>query len=318
MSRRPVTAILVWGELLWDRFPDGDRLGGAPANVAFHLAQLGTPVALVTRVGDDALGRAAIEQMARIGVDTSLIQVDPARRTGEVNVTVENGEPRYRLQPGCAWEGIELTPAVAERLVGARALVYGTLSQRTPEGLAQLGAALAAASPRVVRVCDPNLRPTSPAPGDNAALAQAFATADVMKINEREVGMVRTRLGYADPTAWLLDRGARLVAVTRGAEGSTWYAPRSVQPAPLEIAAIAAPPRPPGGGPGAPSETGEAGDNVGCGDAYLAGMVHGLLAGWPWPRIGRLAAAIASEVAAVRGATPILDGPALVARAEAS
>src|SRR5690606_28602669 len=116
-------AVLVWGELLWDRFPDGDRLGGAPANVAWHLAQLGTPVALVTRVGDDDAGRAAIEQMAAIGVDTSLVQIDPERATGEVSITVEDGEPRYRLHAGRAWERIELTPAVAERLVAARALV---------------------------------------------------------------------------------------------------------------------------------------------------------------------------------------------------
>jgi fructokinase len=299
MSSRSLTTVLVWGELLWDRFPDGDRLGGAPANVAFHLAQLGTPVALVTRVGDDALGHAAIAQMAAIGVDTSLVQLDGERRTGEVNVTVEHGEPRYRLQPGCAWERIDFTPAVAERLAGARALVHGTLAQRTPEGLAAFGAALAAASPRVARVCDPNLRPSSPSPGDDAALAQALAAADIVKLNEREVEMIRTRLGHDwhDPTDRLLARGARLVAVTRGAAGSTWYAPPSVSYPPLDIAAIAAAP---------------GGDNVGCGDAYVAGMVHGLLLGWPWPRIGRLAAAIASRVAAVRGATPILDGRALV------
>lgn len=300
-----MTAVLVWGELLWDRFPDGDRLGGAPANVAWHLAQLGTPVALVTRVGDDADGRAAIAQMAAIGVDTSLVQVDPERATGEVTVTVDAGEPRYRLQPGRAWERIDFTPAVVERLVTTRALVYGTLAQRTPDGLASLGAALGAASPRVVRVCDPNLRPSSPAAGDDAALAQALAAADVVKLGEREVELVRTRLGPAlgqdDPVAWLLGRGARLVAVTRGAAGSTWYAPASVSSAPLDVAAIAAAP---------------GGDNVGCGDAYVAGLVHGLLAGWPWPRIGRLAAAIAAEVAGARGATPVLDGPALVARAE--
>ncbi|HUQ08341.1 MAG TPA: PfkB family carbohydrate kinase [Kofleriaceae bacterium] len=292
-----MTAVLVWGELLWDRFPDGDRLGGAPANVAFHLAQLGTPVALITRVGDDELGHAAIAQMAAIGVDTSLVQIDAERRTGEVNVTVEHGEPRYRLQPGCSWERIDFTPEVAVRLAGARALVYGTLSQRTPEGLATFGAALAAASPRVARVCDPNLRPSSPAPGDDAALAQALAAADVVKINEREVEMIRARLGHASPTEWLLARGARLVAVTHGAAGSTWYAPPSMQYGPLDVAAV-------GAAPG--------GDNVGCGDAYVAGMVHGLLLGWPWPRIGRLAAAVAARVAAVRGATPILDGRALV------
>jgi fructokinase len=265
--------------------------------VAFHLAQLGTPVALVTRVGDDELGHAAIAQMAAIGVDTSLVQVDGERRTGEVNVTVVDGEPRYRLQPGCAWERIELTPAVAERLAGARALVYGTLSQRTPEGLASFGAVLAATSPRVARVCDPNLRPSSPAPGDNDALAQALAAADIVKLNEREVEMIRTRLGIPDPTEHLLARGARLVAVTRGSAGSTWYAPPSMQYGPLDVAAI-------GAAPG--------GDNVGCGDAFVAGLVHGLLLGWPWPRIGRLAAAIAARVAAVRGATPILDGRALV------
>ncbi len=296
-----MTAVLVWGELLWDRFSDGDRLGGAPANVAWHLAQLGTPVALITRVGDDADGRAAIAQLAAIGVDTSLVQVDPERATGEVTVTVEAGEPRYRLQPGRAWERIELTPAVAERLVTARALVYGTLAQRAPDGLASLGAALAAASPRVVRVCDPNLRPSSPAAGDDAALAQALAAADVVKLGEREVEQVRARLGHPDPVAWLLGRGARLVAVTRGAAGSTWYAPSPVSSAPFAVAAVAAAP---------------GGDNVGCGDAFVAGLVHGLLAGWPWPRIGRLAAAIAAEVAAARGATPVLDGPALVARAE--
>jgi fructokinase len=296
-----MTGVLVWGELLWDRFPDGDRLGGAPANVAWHLAQLGTPVALVTRVGDDADGRRAIDALAAIGVDTSLVQIDRERPTGQVTITLENGEPRYRLHAGSAWERIELTPEVRDRLVAARALVYGTLSQRTPEGFASFAAVHAAASPRVVRVCDPNLRPNSPTPGDDAALAQALAAADIVKIGAREVDLVRTRLGHPDPIAWLLARGARLVAVTRGSDGSTWYAPPSVNVAPLEVAATSA--RSPG-------------DNVGCGDAFVAGLVHGLLLGWPWPRIGRLASAIAAEVAAVRGATPVVDGPALVARAE--
>ena len=322
--------VIVWGELLWDRFPDGAQLGGAPANVAWHLAQLGTPVALVTRVGDDADGHEAIARLAARGVDTSLIQIDPERATGEVTVTVEpepnavrrvltgdraipsagetdrsigagdgdsltgSREPRYRLVPGRAWERIALTAAVEAALGSARALVFGTLSQREPEGRAGLAAALAAASPRVLRVCDPNLRPSSPSPGDDDALRQALAAADVCKLGEREVALIGARLGLADPVAWLLERGARLVAVTHGAAGSRWFAPG------LELDVAAAPARP-------------GGDNVGCGDAYVAGLVHGLLAGWPWSRIGRLAAAIAAEVASARGATPIVDGPALIA-----
>lgn len=312
-----VTAVvIVWGEVLWDRFPDGAQLGGAPANVAWHLAQLGTPVALVTRVGDDADGHAAIAALAARGVDTRLIQIDGERATGEVTVAVEHGEPRYQLIGGRAWERIALTDDVADALVAARAIVFGTLAQRTDDGHAGLAAALELASPRVLRVCDPNLRNTSPTangpPADALearqrgaradqhlwhlrALEQALAAADVVKVGEREVAQIAAHTDRADPVAWLLERGARLVAVTRGADGSRWHAPDF---AGLDIAAV-------------PARAG--GNNVGCGDAYTAALVHGLLAGWPWPRIGRLASLLGGEVAGHRGATPILDAARIAA-----
>src|SRR5436190_6988478 len=91
------TAIVIWGEVLWDRFPDGDQLGGAPANVAWHVAQAGGWAQLVTRVGNDELGRRALERMAAHGIDTDFVQVDADRATGEVTVQLEAGEPRYRL-----------------------------------------------------------------------------------------------------------------------------------------------------------------------------------------------------------------------------
>ena len=293
--------VIVWGEVLWDRFPDGARLGGAPANVAWHLAQLGTPVALVTRVGDDDDGRAAVAALAARGVDTSLVQVDRERATGEVLVEVDDGEPRYRLVPGRAWERIELTDDVRAALVTARALVFGTLAQRTEAGHAGLADALAVASPRVLRVCDPNLRAGAESEGDARALEQALAVADVVKVDEREVAQLAARSwsragsGREDVVGWLLGRGARLVAVTRGADGSRWHAPGF---AGLDVAAVAA-------------RAGDARDNVGCGDAYTAALVHGLLAGWPWPRIGRLASRLGAEVASVRGATPVLERAAI-------
>ncbi len=280
--------VIVWGETLWDRFPDGSRLGGAPANVAWHLAQLGTPVTLVTRVGDDDDGRAAIAALAARGVDTELVQVDRERATGEVRIEVEGGEPRYQLVAGRAWERIEFTARLATALMSARAIAFGTLAQRTPEGHDGLAAMLAAASPRVLRVCDPNLRAAAPSAGDQRALTQALAAADVIKVGVREVAQIAARTGVDDPVASLLTRGARLVAVTDGALGSRWHAPGLT----LDVAA-------------APARLG--GDNVGCGDAYTAALIHGLLAGWPWPRIGRLAARLGAEVASVRGATPVID-----------
>jgi fructokinase len=276
-----VVRILVWGEVLWDRFPDGDQLGGAPANVAWHLGRAGDRPWLVTRVGDDADGRRAIEALGRAGVDTGLVQVDRERATGEVTIELVDGEPRYRLVPGRAWERIELTDDVRAALAGASALVYGTLSQRTPEGLAAWRAAIAAAPATCLRVCDPNLRPGNI---DVVAFGEALAVADVVKVNAAELDAARVHLGWDDPLA-RLRRGARVVAVTRGAAGSTLYAgDQTVDVAPV--------PATPGG------------DNVGCGDAYVAMLVRGVVAGDALDAIGAAAAARAAAVASRRGATP--------------
>jgi fructokinase len=266
--------ILVWGEILWDLFPDGAQLGGAPANVAWHLAMLGADVALVSRVGDDARGRLAVERLAARGVDTSLVQVDPERATGEVQVAVAAGEPKYRLVPGCAWERIAFTAEVRAALAGARAIVFGTLSQRADDGFASWRELVAHAPAGCVRVCDVNLRPDHL---DRRAVDGAFAAADVLKINDRELAAI----GH--------EPRARLLAITHGPAGATLRTERET----VEIAGVAARP---------------GGDNVGCGDAWLAVLVHGLAQGWPLARTGAIAARWAAEVASHRGATP--DFPA--------
>jgi len=275
-------AVVIWGELLWDRFPDGDQLGGAPANVAWHLGQAGGWAQLVTRVGDDPDGHRAIAALDDL-VDTSLVQIDPERATGEVTVRVEGGEPRYTLHPGRAWERIACTDAVAAALGDAGVFVYGTLSQRTAEGLREWQSAARVAS-RCLRVCDLNLRP-----GDqNApALTEALAVADIVKVNDKELAALGEWLGWPDPLAKLRAR-TRVVAVTHGAAGSTLFGETGA----IEIAGVAAAAR---------------GDNVGCGDAYLAILVHGLTRGWDLAASGRVASRWAAAVAAVRGATPRFD-----------
>ena len=145
-------AVVIWGELLWDRFPPergGDQLGGAPANVAWHLAQAGGWAQLVTRVGDDDDGRRALAELDDL-VDTSLVQVDPERATGEVTVELEGGEPRYTLHAGRAWERIACSAAVHAAIRDAGVFVYGTLAQRTAEGLSHWQRAIAAAQVRAL------------------------------------------------------------------------------------------------------------------------------------------------------------------------
>jgi fructokinase len=274
-------AVIIWGEVLWDRFPDGDQLGGAPANVAWHLGQAGGWARLVTRVGDDDDGRRAIEKLEMF-VDTSLVQIDPERATGEVTVRVENGEPRYTLHRDRAWERIACTDTVRAALDEAGVFIYGTLAQRRDEGLAAWREAVAAT--RATKVCDLNLR----AADQNApAIADAIDAADIIKVNDKELATLHQWFGWPDPIAALRGDRMRTIVVTHGAAGSTIYGASTVEVAAFEAA--------PGG------------DNVGCGDAYLAILVYGLTSGWDLVHSGRAASRWAAAVSGARGATPIFD-----------
>jgi len=281
-------SVVVWGEVLWDRFPDGDQLGGAPANVAWHVGQAGGWAQLVSRVGDDEDGRRAVERLSEV-VDTTLVQVDPERATGEVTVRLVGGEPKYTLVSGRAWERIECTELVVDALATAGVLIYGTLALRSDAGFAGWRAAIDASTSSCLRVCDLNLRPSDR--GSNAlrgVLEAAIAAADVLKVNDGELAMLREQFGWRDPIDALRTSKRRVIAVTHGARGSTLYGEGD----PIAIAGHAASP---------------GGDFVGCGDAYLAILIHGMTLGWDLADSGRAASRWAAAVAGVRGATPMFD-----------
>lgn len=276
-------AVVIWGEVLWDLFPEGAELGGAPANVAWHLGQAGGWPRLISRVGEDELGHDAIARLEE-AVDISLVQIDSERATGVVEVSVDAGEAKYKLVPGRAWERIELTDEAREALDEASVLVFGTLAQRTPEGLAQWQDAIAHA--RCMKVCDLNLRGGRLPEGDYAkAVLEAVEAADVLKVNSKELAVLGQWQGWSDPIAELRTR-PRVLAVTHGADGSTLYGESGSA---IEVAGVRARAN---------------GDNVGCGDAYLAILVHGMTLGWDLARSGRAASRWAAAVAECRGATP--------------
>jgi fructokinase len=284
--------VVCWGEILWDRFPDGPRLGGAPANVAYHLGVLGRPVALISRVGDDADGRTALAALAARGVDVAPVTVDRERPTGSVEVSIDGeGQARFSLNRGGAWEHIELDGRARAAIAGAGALVYGTFCQRNDAARAALTAGLGIAPSGCLRVCDPNLRPAGV---DPVVLHAALAAADVVKINEREAAQIEELFAVPDAVAWLLERGAQLVAFTRGGKGSRLHTTAGVVD----------------DHPGYPAI---GGDTVGAGDAYVAVLVHHLLAGTPLPALNDLANRYASWVCTHRGATP--EVPADIAAA---
>lgn len=280
MERSP--RIVAFGELLFDLFPDGPRLGGAAANVAFHAARLGARALLVSRVGDDALGRRARTELSRHGVDVRFVGVDAERPTGSVHVELTDGEPRFSIGEQAAWDRVEVPPELAPELAHADAFVFGTLAQRTPLGSGALGRALSCLPPSCLRIADLNVRPPH---ATEAALALALDHASVVKLNELEAQRVAAAFASQDLVATLFARGVSVVALTRGARGAVLHTRNDSATHP-GFAAL------PGG------------DAVGAGDAFTAALAVELCRGTPLPRLVARANRYASFVASQRGAMP--------------
>src|SRR6188768_3513580 len=136
-----MSPIVGIGELLWDVFPDGRKVaGGAPFNFAFHCRQLGHDAAIVSRVGDDELGRELREEVKRLGMSDEFIQTDREHPTGTVRVSVDAaGQPTYTIREDVAWDSIEWNDPLAAMATGAVAVCFGTLAQRKPISRASIG-----------------------------------------------------------------------------------------------------------------------------------------------------------------------------------
>src|SRR5829696_4095711 len=103
----PRSPIVALGEVLWDLLPGGRRAGGAPFNFAFHCHQLGHPAVIVSRVGDDDLGRALRARVRELGLSDEYIQTDPDHPTSTVQVTLDaDAVPSYRITENVAWDHI--------------------------------------------------------------------------------------------------------------------------------------------------------------------------------------------------------------------
>lgn len=274
--------VVSWGELLWDLFPSGPRLGGASANVAYHAAALGEKAVLVSRVGADELGAAARRKLAEAGVRVDFVQIDESAPTGTVQVELVDGEPRYTIATRVAWDRIEWRDELAPVLAEASAVCFGTLAQREPLRFDVLERALGHTRAGTARICDLNIRPPY---GSKEAVDRALSLASVVKLNEAELAELGVMFDQKDALGWLLEtRGLDLVAVTLGARGSllaTSSERHSEPAAPLD----------------------GSGDPVGAGDAFTAVLAHGVPRRLPLPvlaaRANRYAAHVASRVGAM-------------------
>jgi len=277
---------LVFGEVLYDCFPDGSEvLGGAPFNVAWHLQGFGLAPLFVSRIGNDALGARILKAMSEWGMDTRGVQQDPDHPTGRVVVSFDAGEPSYEIVPEQAYDFIAGDQVQA--LLGAghyQPLYHGSLAARHSTARAALDGLRAIGIPAFV---DINLRdPWWRRPWLEDALHQA----QWAKLNEHELRILAERHQgdgvdvKALGEAFRHDCGLQMLVVTRGAAGALILADgKSAQAAPAAV--------------------GEVVDTVGAGDAFSAVSIFGLSRGWSLQQLGDRAVEFAAEVCRMRGAT---------------
>ena len=179
--------VIAFGELLWDCLPSGAVLGGAPANFALRMHNLGVSVGLVSKVGKDELGVKARARLAELGVDDSLVQTDDLMPTGTVQVEIsKDGNASYTILPNVAYDYILSTPELEETIKKAKLICYGSLVQRAAVSRASLLELLESA-PNTTKLVDINLRRDC---YSAETIDSSLRYADILKLNDSEVPQV--------------------------------------------------------------------------------------------------------------------------------
>ena len=279
---------LLYGEVLFDIFPDGRKvLGGAPFNVAWHLQGFGLKPLFISRIGHDSEGQEVLDAMNHWGMDTHGIQRDRDHPTGGVEITMAGTDHRFNIRPDQAYDHIDYKPL--NELVHAQDLsviYHGSLIVRNRASCETLDHLVD--DSRVPVFVDVNLRDPW---WNSETVSGLLGRAQWVKLNHEELDMLvtstqQTEAGLLKPAANEALSRFQLDAliVTRGADGAfITTADKTVGGEPPPVDNLV--------------------DTVGAGDAFCAVTLFGLHQGWSATEINERALAFASVVCEQRGAT---------------
>ena len=279
------------GEILWDILPEGKKLGGAPANFAYHARQLGLSSMVVSAIGDDELGGEIETLLAQRELPALLPRVD--HPTGTVDVLLdEKGVPTYKIHENVAWDNIPESSDLIRVAKQTRVACFGSLAQRSPVSRRTIRRFLDEMPdvPHCYKVFDINLRQHY---YDAETIIACLRQANVLKINDEELVIVSELFGLggisqADQCWALLGRyGLKMLILTCGTEGSYVYSLGKVsfQPTPkVEVA-----------------------DTIGAGDSFTAAFMTSIITGWSIEEAHKRAVAISAYVCTQPGAMPTLS-----------
>ncbi len=282
--------VVGMGEALWDVLPEGKKIGGAPANFAYHVSQFGLPSCVVSAVGDDPLGKEIIENFTSKGLNFN-IEVVPYP-TGTVQVEIDQaGIPQYEIKENVAWDNIPYT-AILERLAEkTKAVCFGSLAQRNVVSRNTINRFLDAIpeenNPLIV--FDVNLRQGF---YNKEILCNSMERCNILKINDEELVTVSRMFGYPgidlQDKCWILlgKYNLRMLILTCGINGSYVFTPGNVSFQPTPVVEVA--------------------DTVGAGDSFTAAFIASILKGKSVAEAHSCAVRTSAFVCTQKGAMPHL------------
>ncbi|WP_297070171.1 carbohydrate kinase [uncultured Duncaniella sp.] len=282
--------VVGMGEALWDVLPEGKKIGGAPANFAYHVSQFGLPSCVVSAVGDDALGNEIIENFTSKGLN-HLIEKVPYP-TGTVQVEIDQaGIPQYEIKENVAWDNIPYTARLEQLAGNTKAVCFGSLAQRNVVSRNTINRFLDAMpkDDSNLIVFDVNLRQGF---YNKDILCESMKRCNILKINDEELVTVSRMFGYPgidlQDKCWILlgKYNLKMLILTCGINGSYVFTPGNVsfQPTPkVEVA-----------------------DTVGAGDSFTAAFIASILKGKSVAEAHSLAVRTSAFVCTKKGAMPIL------------
>ena len=280
--------IIGLGEVLWDMLPEGRKIGGAPANFAWHMAQFGYDAMAVSAVGRDADGETILRDFAERGLQAELARVDYP--TGRVEVTLDReGIPQYEILTNVAWDHIPCTYRLREIARAARCICFGSLAQRSEESRHTIAAFLDDAPRESLRVFDINLRQHF---YGREVVMESLRRCNVLKINDEEALIVARMFGMESRDIRRIaeqlrsDFGLRAVILTCGSHGSHVFHEGGVSDQATPKVEVA--------------------DTVGAGDSFTAGFCAAWLHGCDIATAHARAVQVSAYVCTCEGATPRL------------
>ncbi len=282
--------IVGMGEALWDVLPEGKKIGGAPANFAYHVSQFGLNSRVVSAVGDDKLGEEILENFREKNLNMCISKVQYP--TGTVLVELdEEGVPQYEIKENVAWDNIPYTDELKEIARNTKAVCFGSLAQRSVVSRTTINDFIndIPAENDALKVFDINLRQSF---YNKEIIRNSIKQCNILKINDEELVAVSRMFGYPgidlQDKCWLIlgKYNLKMLILTCGINGSYVFTPGdfSFQETPVV----------------------EVADTVGAGDSFTAAFIASILRGKTVAEAHERAVKVSAYVCTQNGAMPQL------------